>query len=757
MGRSVGKFCSFSRNISSVDLPNGQAGSPLPMPKACRKYLTLSHDRPRLFQPKTVYTFGKFRPVTRPAPRNNNQIVTTISDPTRRVLICSCDDTMPLDIDAVRRVCKHKMTAATQLCGAELDLFRTIAVENGPLTVACTQQAALFADVAAESGRTASMQFANIRETAGWSSEADRAGPKMAALLAAAAEPTPPTPSIELKSSGVLLICGRDEAAVEAGNLLKDHLDVTVLIEPPASIAPPRHGVFPVAKGRVTGATGHFGAFKVMVNDFAEAVPSSRRVLTFGPSRNNARSTCDIILDLTGGAALFAAADLRDGYLRADPANPAAVLQAVLKARDLVGSFEKPHYIKFEAKLCAHARSQRTGCTRCLELCPAGAIAPAGDHVAIDADICAGCGQCAAACPTGAASYALPPEDALMRRLRAMLIAYREAGGERGVVLFHDDTHGAPLIDALARCGDGLPANVLPFAVNEVTQVGLESIAAAFAYGASLLRFLLPATPRHDISGLTRTMAFVDPILSGLGFGSGRVTTIETDDPDILLEALRALPPLPSASRPASFRSVGKKRDVLRLALGELHRSAPLPADIIALPEGAPFGSVEIDTEGCTLCLSCVSACPTSALRDDPERPALRFVEDACVQCGLCQATCPEDVITLVPRINFDTAKSPSRILKEEEPFCCIRCGKPFGVKSSIERVVAKLEDKHWMYTGSPSKLDVIKMCDNCRVGFIAEQGFESYGAPGPTIRTTDDYLREREIEPPPHPDASRE
>jgi len=72
-------------------------------------------------------------------------------------------------------------------------------------------------------------------------------------------------------------------------------------------------------------------------------------------------------------------------------------------------------------------------------------------------------------------------------------------------------------------------------------------------------------------------------------------------------------------------------------------------------------------------------------------------------------------------------------------------CGKPFGVKSSIERVVAKLEGQHWMYSGSAQRLDAIKMCGDCRVGFVAEQGFESYGAPGPTVRTTDDYLRDRD------------
>jgi ferredoxin len=562
-----------------------------------------------------------------------------------------------------------------------------------------------------------------------------------------AAEPVPPVPFVRLESGGVILICGRGEIAVEAGNLLKDYLDVTVLIEPPAAITSPPITDFPVAKGKVRNAGGHLGEFKVTVDDFAQAVPSSRGALLFGPPRDNARSNCDIILDLTGGSALFPAADLRDGYLRADPGSRAAMLRAVLKARDLTGSFEKPRYIAYDDTLCAHSRSGIVGCTRCLDLCPTSAITPAGNHVAVDANVCAGCGQCAAACPTGAASYALPAEDVLMRKLRAMLIAYREAGGERPILLLYDDSHGAPLLGAVARFGGGLPAHVLPFPVNEITQLGLESIAAAFAYGASAMRLLLRARPRHDVSGLLGTMALADPILTGLGFGPGRIATIETDDPDLLLEALRTIPSMPPVPRPASFRPVGGKRGVLRFTLGELHRASPKPVGVIALPKGAPFGTVEIDVGGCTLCLSCVSACPTGALRDDPERPMLRFVEDACVQCGLCQATCPEHVITLRPQLDFDAARAPTRILKEEEPFCCIRCSKPFGVKSTIERVVAKLEGKHWMYSGSSQRIDIIKMCDDCRVAVVAEQGFDPYGANTQTVRTTDDYLREREAQ----------
>jgi ferredoxin len=662
--------------------------------------------------------------------------------PSRTIIVCSCEDTMPLDTEAIGRACRGaSIASAHQLCRAELERFRNATKAGGALTVGCTQEAPLFAE---EAG-TAEVTFANIRETAGWSTDAAGAAPKMAALLAAAAEPMPATALVSLESEGVVLVYGHDERAIEAAAFLKDKLDVTVLLTRPGAIAPPRVTEFPVVKGTIRSARGHLGAFELVVDDYAAPAPSSRGSLVFGPARNGAVSRCDIVFDLSGGAPLFTAPDLRDGYLRADPGDPAAVLRAVMRTAGLIGTFDKPRYITFSEDLCAHSRSKIIGCQRCLDLCPTGAIVPAGDHVAIDPHVCAGCGSCASACPTGAASYALPPSDALMRRLRALLTTYRGAGGTDPILLVHEDAHGGALIDALARHGDGLPANVLPLAVNEVSQVGIETVAAAFAYGATALRLLLRARPRHDMTGLAHTLALAEPIVKGLGFGDNRVATIETDDPDALGAAVRTIALAPALARPASFEPRGEKRDVVRLALRELHHAAPAPVDVVALPPGAPFGAIEVAVEGCTLCLACVAACPTGALGDDPERPTLRFTEDACVQCGLCQATCPEKVITLKPQLDFRAATAAARLIKQEEPFCCIRCGKPFGTKSTIDRVLAKLEGRHWMYSGPNSRLDVLKMCDDCRVIAVTEAGLDPYAAPErPRPRTTEDYLAER-------------
>lgn len=654
---------------------------------------------------------------------------------------------MALSPDVVRSGCKgREVVIVDQLCGAQIDRFRSSAA-SGRVTVACTYQQALFEDVAQDAGLGATLTFTNVRETAGWSSEGSAAGPKMAALLAMAEHTPPPTAAVTFESQGVTLIYGRDQRAIDAAERLKDTLDITVILMPGRQVALPRHAEYPIRQGRIRTIKGHLGAFEIIVDAFATPAPSSREALKFGPARDGALSKADLVLDVSGERPLFSAPDLREGYLRANPDQSADLARLIEKAAGLVGTFDKPRAITFREDLCAHARSRIVGCTRCLDLCPAGAITPNGNQVAIDPHVCAGCGQCAAACPTGAASYALPAVDALIGKLRAGLSAYHAAGGRDAQVLIHDAAHGDALIEAAARFGDGLPARAIPVAVNEVTQIGLETIAAAFAYGAVSAQFLVRAKPRHDIAGLRQTLATADTLLSALGYGPGLVSILETDDPDALVTLLRAAPVGAPVTKSASFLATGGKRDILKTALRELHRAAPSPIDAVALPKGSAFGGMDVRVAGCTLCLSCVSACPTHALGDAQDRPRLTFDESLCVQCGLCAATCPEKVIALAPRLNFAAFEAPPAVIKEEEPFCCVKCAKPFGVKSTIDRVIARLEGQNWMFTGAnANRLALIRMCEDCRVEAAINMNVDPFAGPArPPARTSDDYFKERD------------
>jgi ferredoxin len=328
-----------------------------------------------------------------------------------------------------------------------------------------------------------------------------------------------------------------------------------------------------------------------------------------------------------------------------------------------------------------------------------------------------------------------------------LLLTYRQAGGRNAVVLMHDGRHGDLLIAALARHGEGLPANVLPLRLNEFTQVGLEAIVAAFAYGAAAVRILGPARSSHDLTGLHRTLEIASAILPCMGYLPDAAALIAVDEPDALVQTLAGTPADIGVKKPSSFLPVGQKRELTLFALRQLQEVAPVPADTIALPAHAGFGRVVVETEGCTLCLACVSACPTQALADNLGRPMLRFNESLCVQCGLCAQTCPEKVISLEPRLAFDAYSRPPVVLKEEDPFCCTVCGKPFGTRSAIERVIAKLEGRHWMFSDEGAeRLSLLKMCEDCRIAAVANAELDPYAAPPrPAPKTSGDYLAERD------------
>ena len=648
---------------------------------------------------------------------------------TPTLLLCDCTGTMDVDRDAIQRGCGLSCSKVhTFLCGDQAAAAAN-ALQSGPVLIACGQEIAAFEDLAQDLDALHNLSFVDIRDRAGWSD--DRAtAPKMAALVADARLPAPEVAGFDIQSDGVCLVYGAESVALPAAARLAPHLALTAVLTDAPQVLMPAPGMDIVA-GRIAQAQGALGQFQVTVDRFAALPPAGRGVRAFGARRDGARSDCDIIVDLSGDTPLFPAHHKRDGYLRADPGDPVAVERLLFDAVQLQGTFEKPFYIRLDESLCAHSRAQQTGCTRCLDLCPTSAISPAGDHVAIDPNICAGCGACAAVCPSGAASADDPPVQHLFARMRVMAEAYRKAGGTAPRLLVHDD-HGAEMIRLAARHGRGLPADVIPIELSSLGVFGHAEMVTALALGYAQVA-ILPG-PRTEQGPIEDQIALAE----ALAQGQGNLALIHVEDPDALPDVLYKTEIAPVTADP--ILPLGGRREAVRLAATALAGGSP-PESPIALPAGAPYGAITINPDACTLCLACVSLCPPGALGDNPEKPEVNLREEACVQCGVCANVCPENAITLTPQLDLRPSALAARELHGEEPFECIECGKPFGVKSTILKITAKLEGVHSMFTNSDNAR-LIQMCDDCRV----KAQFRSTDNPfqmgeRPRVRTTEDYL----------------
>ena len=657
------------------------------------------------------------------------------------ILICNCERTMSLD---GKKICKaaggdDEPVVYSTLCRAETGQFADSLKTSDKVLVACTQEAPLFAELAQEMAFAGELRFVNIRERGGWTTDKTNSTAKIAALLADAAHTSQPAGSITITSSGQCLVYGAGQQAYDVARKLNTRIPVTLLLSDADGLIPPVSADIAIFQGKIAKAAGHIGAFEIVVDNYAPMMPSSRQTAEFIMPRNGASSTCALILDLSNGPALFTGAHLRDGYKKVDASNPAMVAEAMFELSDLAGEFEKPLYVRYDDSICAHSRSLKTGCTRCLDVCPAGAITSQGDNVLFDPVICGGCGSCAAVCPTGAASYAMPQRLDLVSRINVLVQTYLEAGGKAPEILVHDNSFGLELISMSARFGRGLPAHVLPLGVNEVTQIGHDVMLAMFAAGASRIHLIVDPKKSDELVGSQSQIDLALAFASGLGHDCG-INLICEADPDALDAAIWSAPTA-ATMKAHTVSGVGSKRDVARTVLGLLHTASSSRPDMIELPVNAPYGQIIVNTETCTLCQACVGACPVNAISDNPDKPQLSFTEAACVQCGLCRTTCPEGAITLEPRYNFTTSALSPVIKHEEEPFACISCGKDFGTRSTIEKIMEKLAGKHSMFADSQAS-SLIQMCDNCRIEHQANSNNDPFRSnERPRIRTTADYI----------------
>lgn len=376
----------------------------------------------------------------------------------------------------------------------------------------------------------------------------------------------------------------------------------------------------------------------------------------------------------------------------------------------LVGEFDKPRYFQVNSDLCAHSTSGNIGCTRCLDVCPADAISSIQgrieSHIEIDPFLCQGVGSCTSACPTGAIEFRLPETRRQQDTLSAWLGAYREAGGQVPVLRFI--THDSQ--DAERAAGIVPAGHIIDAPLEELGAAGHDQWLTALAAGAAEVRIQLhPNMPTRLSAFLTDQVAQAHALLDALGHDRARVKLIEIAD-DSGRDALPALTPLTEA--PLSLPEP-EKRSRLNRVLARLAELGSPSGERVAVPLGAAYGAIQVDSDACTLCHACVSNCPTPALKSGGKTPALSFREADCVQCGLCEQACPENAITLMPGFLADEARETRHICHEEPAFECINCGKPFATVSTVATIKQKLAN-HPYFAGEA--MIRLEMCEDCRV-----------------------------------------
>jgi len=520
-----------------------------------------------------------------------------------------------------------------------------------------------------------------------------------------------PTSLVSYLSSGRLLLLGEQAEALHAASQLRDQLECTIAVhadqEPESAIL---QG-FRVIRGAGPSIRGALGRFVLSFDAGSEHSPGLEPgLLQF-----------DLVLDLGQPPQL----DYQippPGYY-APGGSASALERAMAELPEMTGEFEKPRYFNYQAEICAHGRSGKTGCTRCIDACPTVAIRSLGDTVEVDPYLCQGGGSCVSACPTGAMTYAYPQVSDLLAHIQALLQRYRDAGGENPVLVFHDAWSRGPVLE---RLGPTMPERFLPVQLEESASIGMEAWLSCLAFGAAgVIVAVTSGTPGRMVAELAEQVSFTQPILQGMGYSPAAVTLLDVGAENAA-QMLQHDIPVSVIAKIAKFAPQEDKRTTLRNAINHLYSQSATRKRSTELPQGAPFGEIKVDKQACTLCMGCVAVCPTSALRDGRDLPQLKFVEWDCVQCGLCEQVCPEQAIERSPRFLYDPElRQQVRMLNEEQPFCCVSCGKPFATQSMLKVMSKKLEG-HWMFQTEESRRR-LAMCDTCRV----KDMFQSERSPG--------------------------
>jgi Fe-S-cluster-containing hydrogenase component 2 len=348
------------------------------------------------------------------------------------------------------------------------------------------------------------------------------------------------------------------------------------------------------------------------------------------------------------------------------------------------------------------------GCRQCVDACPHNALRIGNGQVRLRKRDCTSCGICLTACPTEAINFptAMPAE--IHNQVTCLLDEYWDGPDARGILFVCPNT-----MRNLASKEFDLSPGWLPVEVPCLGMLTVQWILAPLRLGAGAVG-LVPCIDNcrsGQIDQIRQRVSYCQALLrEAWDMPEAVQLTPATENglraflADDLEFAGYAFEDEPDCA----FRYDARVDVVIDVAAAD---GADLDWSITH--SASPFASVRA-TDGCTLCGSCVDACPQDALQivnDGPAETTLTFNSRRCVTCEQCLPACPEIGVLHVDRTTDLALLAEGRAtIHRDAVNLCDRCGQPISTNKMMGRIAELLGEEH------AGTLNVIsRFCTNCR------------------------------------------
>ncbi|BHH82875.1 4Fe-4S binding protein [Desulforhopalus sp. 52FAK] len=362
------------------------------------------------------------------------------------------------------------------------------------------------------------------------------------------------------------------------------------------------------------------------------------------------------------------------------------------------GLYKYKNGVTYNLSACLQKNRRKEVCGKCVDVCPNSAITMDQNGCSIELSHiqCVACGSCVSICPTGALDYASITRDAFT----AIDKLYKDSIA----LVIGEDT----LINDRMSCI--LPEKILPLVVDSVGFIDedhLISLIQSSGYPVILWQDVL-SEHQQDCVNLVNDI-FVKIYNRQVVYHCSLVSEI------VGVAELCEKLDLEEQSVPDS--DLGK-----RVRISE--RLAALVGDddfgLLTPKSTTPYGTIKINTNNCTLCLSCVDACIAHALIPHAEDNSLRFTASSCVQCGYCETICPENdcLEVIYNQLDLSGGFFTSHIMAQDTLFKCIECGEGFAPVQSIEKIIALMTPS---FGDDSLRIKSLSCCPDCKAKVMLE------------------------------------